>query len=445
MASIMDKLKHGWNAFNDNQDIEYVNRTIDYGNSYGSRPDRRRGTSGNERSIVGAILTHIAMDVASIDIRHVRLDENDRFVEGISSGLNNCLTIEANVDQAARHFRQDLVMSMFEQGVVAVVPIDTTLNPSQTGGYDINTMRIGEIVSWHPRHVKVRVYDDRPGQGKKRELFIAKDQVAIVENPLYTIMNEPNSTLQRLIRKLNLLDAVDEASGSGKLDLLVQLPYALKSDARKQQAEQRQADIQQQLRGSAYGIAYLDATEKVTQLNRPAENNMLAQIQYLTTMLYGQMGLTEAVFNGTADEATMLNYHNRTVEPILGAVAEAYKRSFLTKTARTQRQSIEYYRDPFKLVSVKDLAEIADKFTRNAIFSSNEIRGLVGFKPSTDASADELRNKNIPEPVPNEGGIGLESAPSGPPDMTEQDALFNETLDSLEAEVNTLLKPGAAE
>lgn len=400
MASLMNKLKHGWNAFNDNQDIEYVNRTVDYGNNYSSRPDRRRSSSSNERSIVSAILTHIAMDVATIDIKHVRLDDNDRFVEGINSGLNNCLTIEANIDQAARHFRQDLVMSMFEHGVIAVVPIDTTLNPIQTGGYDINTMRIGEIISWHPRHVKVRVYDDRPGQGRKRELTLPKDMVAIIENPLYSIMNEPNSTLQRLVRKLNLLDAVDEASSSGKLDILIQLPYALKSEARKQQAEQRQNDILQQLRGASHGIAYLDSTEKVTQLNRPAENNMLAQIQYLTTMLYGQLGLTETVFNGTADEATMLNYHNRTVEPILGAVAEALRRSFLTKTARTQRQSVEYYRDPFKLVSVKDLAEIADKFTRNAIFSSNEVRGLVGFKPSVDPAADELRNKNIPEPVP---------------------------------------------
>lgn len=400
MASMIDKLKHGWNAFNDNQDVQYVNRTIDYGNSYGSRPDRHRGSSGNERSIVSAILTHIAMDVATIDIRHVRLDENDRFLENIPSGLNNCLTIEANIDQAARHFRQDLVMSMFEKGVIAVVPIDTTLNPTQTGGYDISSMRIGEIVSWHPRHVRVSVYDDRPGQGKKKEIMFPKDMVAIVENPLYAIMNEPNSTLQRLIRKLNLLDVVDEASSSGKLDLLIQLPYAVKSEARKQQADQRQSDIQQQLRGSAYGIAYLDATEKITQLNRPAENNMLAQIQYLTTMLYGQFGFTEAVFNGTADEAAMLNYHNRTIEPILGAIAEALKRSFLTKTARTQRQSIEYYRDPFKLVSVKDLAEIADKFTRNEIFSSNEVRGLVGFKPSSDPSADQLRNKNIPELIP---------------------------------------------
>lgn len=403
MASIIDKLKHGWNAFNDNQDIEYVNRTIEYGSNYSSRPDRRRSSSSNERSIVSAILTHIAMDVATIDIRHVRLDDNDRFVEGINSGLNNCLTIEANIDQAARHFRQDLVMSMFEHGVIAVVPIDTTLNPLQTGGYDINTMRIGEVIAWYPRHVRVRVYDDRVGEGKKRELTLPKDMVAIIENPLYSIMNEPNSTLARLIRKLNLLDAVDEASSSGKLDILIQLPYALKSEARKQQAEQRQNDILQQLRGASHGIAYLDSTEKVTQLNRPAENNMLAQIQYLTTMLYGQLGLTETVFNGTADEATMLNYHNRTIEPILGAIAEALRRSFLTKTARTQRQSVEYYRDPFKLVSVKDLAEIADKFTRNAIFSSNEVRGLVGFKPSADPAADELRNKNIPEPDPISG------------------------------------------
>lgn len=418
MASMIDKLKHGWNAFNDNQDVQYVNRTVDYGNSYGSRPDRRRGSSGNERSIVSAILTHIAMDVATINIKHVRLDENDRFVENINSGLNNCLTVEANIDQAARHFRQDIVMSMFEHGVIAVVPIDTTLNPIQTGGYDINTMRIGEIVSWHPRHVKVSVYDDRPGQGKKKEVLFPKNMVAIIENPLYTIMNEPNSTLQRLIRKLNILDAVDEASGSGKLDLLIQLPYAIKSEARKQQADQRQHDIQQQMRNSAYGIAYLDSTEKITQLNRPAENNMLAQIQYLTTMLYGQLGLTETVFNGTADEATMLNYHNRTIEPILGAVAEAFSRSFLTKTARTQRQSIEYYRDPFKLVSVKDLAEIADKFTRNAIFSSNEVRGLVGFKPSADPAADELRNKNIPEPdpIPPESTPPLES--TSPPSPT---------------------------
>lgn len=438
MASLIDKLKHGWNAFNENESIEFRPGTINYGESYGVRPDRRRVSFANERSIVTAILAHIAMDAAAIDMFHVTVDENGRFTEQRKSGLNNCLTVEANIDQAARHFRQDMVMSMFEQGVIAIVPVDTTLNPLTTGGYDVNTMRIGEIVAWYPRHVRVRVYNDV--LGKKQEIRLPKEAVAIIENPMYSIMNEPNSTLQRLIRKLNMLDAVDEASSSGKLDLIIQLPYVIKTEARQHQADQRRDQIESQLKGSKYGIAYTDGTEKITQLNRPAENNMLAQVQYLTTMLYGQLGLTEAVFNGTADEAAMLNYYNRTIEPILAALTEGLKRSFLTKTARTQGQSVEVYRDPFKLVSVKDFAEIADKLTRNEILSSNEVRGLIGFKPSDDPEADKLKNSNVPQPT--DGSVSTDPAAadaSAPTDTSEQDQLVEDTFASLEAEIDKIM------
>jgi len=398
MASIGDRLKHAWNAFTNQNEKEEEYSYQQYGVSYGGRADKTRRTVSSERSIVSSIFTRVGIDVAAVDMRHVRLDENEQYLETIDSGLNYCLTVEANLDQAARAFRQDIAMTMFDKGVIAIVPVDTSISPELSGGYDIKTLRVGEIVEWFPEHVRVSLYNQKTG--KRQELKLSKYVVAIVENPLYSVMNEPNSTLQRLIRKLNLLDAVDEASSSGKLDLIIQLPYVIKSEARKQQAEQRAKDIEFQLQGSKYGIAYTDGTERITQLNRPAENNMLSQVEYLMKMLYSQLGVTEEVFNGTADEKTMLNYYNRTIEPILGAISEALARTFLTKTARTQMQSIIYIRDPFKLVAISDVAEIADKFTRNEILSSNEVRGIIGFKPSKDPKADELSNKNIPAEVP---------------------------------------------
>lgn len=396
MASFGDRIKHAWNAFTGQGD-QFRKPFSDYGESYGTRPDRVRLTISNERSIISSIYTRLGIDVAAVDIRHVRLDDNERYIETIQSGLNNCLQLEANIDQGARAFRQDVAMTLFDRGVIAIVPVDTTINPQVSGSYDINTLRVGEIVTWYPRHVRVKLYNDK--LGRKEELTLPKTTVAIIENPLYSVMNEPNSTLQRLIRKLNILDAVDEQSGSGKLDIIIQLPYVIKTEARRQQAEQRRTDIENQLKGSKYGIAYTDGTEKITQLNRAAENNMLKQIEYLTTMLYGQLGLTEEVFTGNADEKVMLNYFNRTIEPILAAITEGMKRTFLTKTARSQLQSIEYFRDPFKLVAVSDIAEIADKFTRNEILSSNEVRGIIGFKPVKDPEADELRNKNLPKAI----------------------------------------------
>lgn len=397
---IGSKLKHAWNAFSSNEEDEFTQSwgtAISYGTA---RPDRLRLNISNERSIVSSIYTRLAIDFASISIRHVKLDENDRYLSEIKSGLNNCLRLEANIDQGARAFRQDVAMSLFDQGVIALVPVDTSMNPNVTGGYDIQTMRVGTIVRWMPRHVRVSLYNDN--SGKREEVTLEKKYIAIVENPLYSVMNEPNSTLQRLIRKLSLLDAVDEQTGSGKLDLIIQLPYVIKSDARRQQAEKRREDIEFQLKGSKYGIAYTDGTEKITQLNRPAENNLMAQIEYLVEMLYSQLGLTPEVMNGTADEKTMLNYINRTIEPLLDAVTEGMKRTFLTKTARTQGQSIEYFRDPFKLVPIANIAEIADKFTRNEIMSSNEIRAAIGYKPSAEAKADQLVNSNMPQPMAGE-------------------------------------------
>lgn len=385
------RLRHAWNAFTGNDVVP--KSYYDIGPSYGYRPDRIRFSMGNERSIVSAVYTRIGIDAAVIDIRHVRVDENERYLESIDSGLNYCLTQEANIDQASRAFVMDMVQTLCERGVIAIVPVDTSLNPNQTGGFDIQTLRVAEIIEWYPRHVKVRVYNDR--NAKKEELVLPKSYVAIVENPLYNVMNEPNSTLQRLIRKLNMLDAVDEQSSSGKLDLIIQLPYTIKSDLRKQQAEERRKNLEVQLKGSQYGIAYADATEKITQLNRPAENNLLNQVTYLTTMLYGQLGITEEVILGKADEATMLNYYNRTIEPILAAIAQGMSRTFLTKTARSQGQRIKYFRDPFKLVSMGNLADIADKFTRNEILSSNDMRAIIGMKPSKDPNADALRNKNL--------------------------------------------------
>lgn len=392
--TIGGRLKHAWNAFT-NQDETYRIHSYDLGGSYGTRPDRVRLHMSNERSIISAIYTRLSVDVAANDILHVRLDEEDRFLEEIDSGLNQCLTIEANVDQAARAFRQDIALSLFDKGVVAVVPVDTTLNPELSGGYDIKTMRVGTVAQWYPQHVRVDLYNEITG--RREEVTLRKSVVAIIENPLYSVMNEPNSTLQRLISKLNLMDNVDNVTNSGKLDLIIQLPYVIKSEARRQQAEQRRQDIEFQLKGSQYGIAYTDGTEKITQLNRPAENNLLKQVEYLTGLLYNQLGLTEEIMNGTADEQAMLNYYNRTIEPIMAAIVEAMNRTFLTKTARSQHQAITFSKDPFKLVPVKDLAEIADKFTRNEILTSNEIRQIVGFKPSSDPEADKLQNSNMPQ------------------------------------------------
>ena len=385
------RLRHAWNAFMNRDPTPYAK--IDYGMGYSTRPDRKRLSRGNERSIVTGVYTRIAIDVSAIDIKHCRLDGQDRFLEPIDSGLNNCLTLEANADQTGRAFMQDVVMSMMDEGCVAIVPVDTTLNPSTTSGYDILSMRTGKILEWYPSNVRVRVYNEKTG--KQEEIIVPKKTVAIVENPLYQIMNEPNSTLQRLIRKLNLLDIIDEQSGSGKLDLIIQLPYLIKSDARREQAEKRRKDIETQLMDSKYGIAYTDGTEKITQLNRSVENNLMKQIEYLTSMLYSQLGISQEIMNGTADEKTMLNYYNRTIEPIISAIVDEMKRKFLSKTAITQKQSIEFFRDPFKLVPIDNIAEIADKFTRNEIMTSNEIRQVVGMIPSDDPKADQLINSNI--------------------------------------------------
>ena len=392
----MDRIQRGWNAFrNRDPTIEYR----DTGLSYAYRPDRVRFTRGNERSIVTSVYNRIALDVAAINIQHVQLDDNNRFTSVVESGLNSCLNLEANIDQTGRAFVQDIVMSMFDEGCVAVVPVDTTQDPEITDSYDILSMRTGKILEWKPRHVKVRVYNDRTGM--KEDLLLPKKQVAIIENPLYAVINEPNSTMQRLIRKLCLLDAVDEQSSSGKLDLIIQLPYVVKTEARRQQANDRRKQIEEQLTGSKYGIAYTDGTERITQLNRPVENNLMKQIEYLTSMLYSQLGITQAILDGTADDKTMLNYYSRTIEPIISAIVDEMKRKFLTKTARSQKKSIMFFRDPFKLVPVNDIAEIADKFTRNEILSSNEVRQIVGIKPSKDPKADELRNKNLSEPKEN--------------------------------------------
>jgi len=388
------RLKHAWNAFLSREPTSYYQSP---GRGYSYRPDRPRLTRGNERSIVTSVFNRIALDAAAISIQHVKLDDNGRFVSSVGSGLNNCLTVEANIDQTARAFIHDIVMSMMDEGCVAIVPVDTTLNPEVTGSYDIVTMRVGQVLSWYPQHVKVRVYNDR--RGEKEDILVPKSVVGIVENPLYAVMNEPNSTLQRLIRKLNLLDAVDEQAGSGKLDLIIQLPYVIKTEARRAQAEKRRKDIEEQLSGSKYGIAYTDGTEHIVQLNRAVENNLMTQIEYLTSMLYSQLGITKGVMDGSADEQTMLNYYNRTIEPILSAIVDEMKRKFLTKTARSQLQSISFFRDPFKLVPAAVLAEIADKLTRNEIMSSNEIRQIIGLKPSKDPKADELRNKNLSEPT----------------------------------------------
>lgn len=391
------RLQKAWNAFRNNRDptAQYQ----DIGAGYYYRPDRPRLSRGNERSIVTSIYNRIAMDCAAVDIKHVRLDENGRFLSEVDSDLNDCLSLEANVDQTGRALIQDIVMSMLDEGCVAIVPTDTDVDPKTTDSYRILTMRTGKILEWYPTDVKVRVYNERKGQ--KEDIILPKSTVGIVENPLYAVVNEPNSTMQRLIRKLCLLDAVDEQTGSGKLDLIIQLPYIIKTDARRQQAENRRKDIEMQLSGSKYGIAYTDGTERITQLNRPVENNLLKQVEYLTNMAYSQLGITQTILDGTADEKTMLNYNNRTIEPILSAIIDEMKRKFLTKTARTQGQSIEFFRDPFRLVPVNDIAEIADKFTRNEILTSNEIRQIIGMKPSDDPKADQLVNSNISQPESN--------------------------------------------
>ena len=390
--SFGSRLKHAWNAFTGNIQMNYR----DLGMSYPYRADRPRMSRRNERSIVTSVYNRIALDVAALNVQHVRLDENGRFLSVIDDRLNNCLTLEANVDQTARSFIQDVVISMFDEGSVAIVPVDTTTDPNVSGSYDIQSLRVGQILDWYPQYIRTRVYNEQTG--RKEDIVVPKSAVAIIENPLYAVINEPNSTMQRLIRKLNLLDVIDEQSGSGKLDLIIQLPYVIKTEARRQQAENRRKDIESQLSGSKYGIAYTDGTEHITQLNRSVNNNLMSQIEYLTSMLYSQLGITQSILDGTADEKTMLNYNNRTIEPIISAIVDEMKRKFLTKTARSQRQSISFFRDPFKLVPVNEIAEIADKFTRNEIMTSNEIRQVVGMKPSDDPRADELRNKNLSEP-----------------------------------------------
>lgn len=388
--ALMDRLKHAWNTFK-NKDPTQVNWNI--GPSYGYRPDRMRYTRGNERSIVTAVYNRIAMDVAAVNLKHIRLDENDRYKETIDSGLNNCLSVEANLDQTGRAFIQDLVASMLDEGCVAAVPTDADDEPEDSGNFKVYTLRTGKILEWYPRYVKVEVYNEQEGQ--RQQIIIPKSTVPLIENPMYSVMNEPNSIYQRLVRKLTLLDVVDEQTSSGKLDLIIQLPYIIKTEARREQAEKRRKDIEKQLSEGKYGIAYTDGTERITQLNRPVENNLMKQIEYLTSMFFSQLGITQSILDGTADEKTMLNYYNRTIEPILSAIADEMKRKFLTPTARSQKQTIAYFRDPFKLVPVNDIAEIADKFTRNEIMTSNEIRQVIGMKPSSDPNADVLRNKNL--------------------------------------------------
>jgi hypothetical protein len=415
--SFGSRLKHAWNAFTGNVQMNYR----DLGMSYSYRADRPRMSRGNERSIVTSVYNRIALDVAALNVQHVRLDENGRFLSVIDDGLNNCLTLEANVDQTARSFVQDVVISMFDEGSVAIVPVDTTTDPNVSGSYDIQSLRVGQILDWYPQYIRARVYNEQTG--RKEDIVVPKSAVAIIENPLYAVINEPNSTMQRLIRKLNLLDVIDEQSGSGKLDLIIQLPYVIKTEARRQQAENRRKDIENQLSGSKYGIAYTDGTEHITQLNRSVNNNLMSQIEYLTSMLYSQLGITQSILDGTADEKTMLNYNNRTIEPIISAIVDEMKRKFLTKTARSQHQSISFFRDPFKLVPVNDIAEIADKFTRNEIMTSNEIRQAVGMKPSEDPRADELRNKNL-------------SAPSGSDQQSEEMPIAE--VDSVEGSASDL-------
>lgn len=418
---LLDRLQHGWNAFL-NRDPTYGHRNV--GPGYSSRPDRPRLSRGNERSIVTSIYNRVALDVAALDITHCKVDENGRFIESMDSPLNKCLKLEANLDQTGRAFIQDVVMSMLDEGCVAIVPVETDFDPTKTGSYDILSMRTGKIVEWFPKHVTVRVYNENIGE--KQDITLPKTSVAIIENPLYAVINEPNSTLKRLMRKLALLDIVDEESSAGKLDLIIQLPYTIKSQTRKDQAEARRKDIEQQLKDTKYGIAYVDATEKITQLNRPLENNLMKQIEYLTNMLYSQLGITQSILDGTADEQTLLNYHSRTIEPIIAAIVDEMKRKFLTKTARTQKQTITFFRDPFKLVPVNNIADIADKFTRNEVLTSNEIRQIIGFRPSSDPKADKLINSNLNHPEEEAKATPPGPQETQPTQPTEESRPFGE-------------------
>lgn len=439
------QLAHAWNAFVDNDPKEEYIAPYSAGSfssSFGGiRPDRSRLRMSGDGSIISSIYTRLGVDVASVFIRHIKSDEKGRYLGQVNSGLNECLTVEANLDQAATAFRQDMAMSLFDKGVIAIVPIDTSINPKYTGGYDIKTLRVGDIVGWYPEHVRVKLWNQK--EGRHDELVLPKRIVAIVENPLYAVMNEPNSILQRLIRKLQLLDQLDEVSASGKLDIIIQLPYTIKTEERRKIAEQRRVDIETQLTGGKYGIAYADGQEKITQLNRPAENNMMKQIEYLTTTLYSQLGLTQSVFDGTADEATMLNYYNRTIEPVLRAICEAMNRTFVTKTARTQGQKIDFARDPFKLVPISQLADIADKFTRNEILSSNEFRSIIGFQPVDDPKADQLVNSNMPQ---SDTGIAAEpiSEVIDPAVIdqqnVDQDAVINDMFNGLTSDIDKIFE-----
>lgn len=417
MGRLTNALKHAWNAFNGHEAEEHRMQTYSAGAvNFGGRPDRIRFAVSNERSIITSIYTRMSIDIAQVEIKHVKLDEQNRYFEDVVSGLQNCLTVEANIDQAARAFRQDIAMTLFDEGVAAIVPVETSINPKLSGGYDIHSLRVGTIKAWMPQHVRVSLYNE--AKGLREDIVLPKSIVAIVENPLYPIMNEPNSTLQRLIRKLNLLDAIDEQNASGKLDLIIQLPYVIRNEARAQQAEKRRKDIEFQLKEGRYGIAYTDGTEKITQLNRPVENNLPAQIEQLLEMLYAQLGITKEVMDGTADEQVMLNYHNRTIEPIMVSIVEAMRRTFLTKTARTQRQSIMFFRDPFKIVPLEKIAEMVDKLARNEVASSNELRQVIGWKPRPEAKADKLMNSNMPQPT-----NPVKPAPSGSESQEEKETV----------------------
>lgn len=433
MPKFREKLKHAWNAFKSEEERDSLYSYPEVGPGYGVRPDRSRLMIFGDKSIIGSIYTRISIDTAMVDIQHVKLDRNGRLIEHVNdSGLDYCLNVEANLDQAAAAFKIDVIMTMLETGTAAIVPVDTSLDPHESGGYQINTLRVGKITQWYPRHVTVDLYNEE--RGRREEITLDKKFVAIVENPFYSVMNEPNSTLQRLIRKLSLLDAVDEQSSSGKLDMIIQLPYVIKSESRRAQANQRRQDIEDQLRGSQYGIAYTDGTERITQLNRPAENNLWKQVQDLTDMLYSHLGLTPEVMNGTANEATMLNYHQRTIKPLMTAITQSMKRTFLTKTARTQGQSLEFYRDPFQLIPIGNIAEIGDKFTRNEIMTANELRSVIGLKPSDDPKADELKNSNMPE----DKRVGVEATPDVD-DTGGAESMAQSALDEMNDELGAIL------
>lgn len=416
-TTFSSRLKHAWDVFR-GREPTYGNQHI--GPAYGSRPDRPRFSRGNEKTTVNAIFNRIAIDVSQLNISHCKIDDNGRFLSEVNSHLNNCLKVEANLDQTGRAFMQDIVMSMFDEGCVAIVPVETDIDP-ETGSYSIHSLRTGKIVEWYPKHVRVRLYNENTGQ--HQEVTLAKSMVAIVENPLYSVINEPNSTMQRLIRKLSLLDIVDEQSSAGKLDLIIQLPYVIKSEARKKQADARRKDIEDQLNGSKYGIAYADGTEKIVQLNRPVENNLMKQIEYLTNLLYSQLGITQSILDGSADEQTLLNYYSRTIEPIISAIVDEMKRKFLTKTARTQKQTIAFFRDPFKLVPINNIADIAYKFTTAEILTSNEIRQIIGMRPSGDPKADELRNGTLNHPEEQQ-----EVPPTVPPEVQPDDQQPTQTI-----------------